>query len=128
MQNQKKTKKRGRMIMWDGRLAITALAVGGTIGFWNLFSGPMVKEQAVAAQPLDPAPQVQSQVVEVRLPPMPTLIPQPAEQGLPASPSVASQPAVTVPESNFQPGARFFLGGASPQALPRIITTTRSSR
>lgn len=140
MQNQPTPKKRGRPVLWDARLAFTALAVGGTIGFWNLFSTQMVKEHAAAVQPVDPTPIVTTQVVEINLPPLPTLVPPVGEQNALAGTIVNTQMRANVPAPSapsFQPGTKLLLGGSSPQA-PRlqvqtrraartVVTTTRSS-
>ena len=131
MQNNQPSKKRGRVVMWDTRLAITALAVGGTIGFWNLFSTQMLREPASTAQVVDPNIENPSHVIIINLPPMPTLVPQSADQSAMAGSSNSNQSSVNIPQQSFQSGMQMLLGGSSPQArslAPAPITRTRSSQ
>lgn len=129
MQNPTNPKKRNRTGFREVRILITALAVGGTVGLWTLFSRQELITQALALKVVEPSQAQPPQETVLQLAPIPTLIPPVAQDNSLSSAPSNSTASVTVPTINNQ--VQVFLGSSAPRlnrSAPLPFARTRSSQ
>ncbi len=125
MNNKHKSSRKPNQHLGKIKLAITAVAMTMTLGFWTLFSNQAGQQALAQAEP-DPQVAVDPNGRLILLP-MPTLVPQ-ASTGADINPLAQNSTSNSV-ISQLEQQFKLLLSSPQPsQVQPRTITRTRSSR